>query len=400
MSANLPLRVESEPDAVHSSAPVSATPADLAAISQLSASLAQSLELMQQRYAQIQDELASVSRQRLDELAEKERLAQRLQSTLDALPSGVIVLDAQGYVRQANPAAQHILQVELTGRLWRDLILQCFQPQADDGHEISLRNGKRISLAIQSLHGEPGQLILLTDLTHTRQLQDQLAHQGRLSALGKMTAALAHQIRTPLSAALLYAEHLQEPLPEPMQQRFAQRVQQSLYELERQIRDMLLFARGPLPLEEQLTAQQLLSALQQAAEPHISGRQVRWCLSAPAAQLRCSQDMLIGALMNLLHNALQAAAQQAVKVHIYRKHKYLRIAVVDNGPGMSADILQQAGEDFFSRKSTGTGLGLMVVQAVAKAHQGQFMLRSKAGWGTCAILQLPLMPQAQEAGEY
>jgi len=399
MSANLSLHARSEIDALHSGATVSATPADLAAISQLSANLAQSLELMQQRYTQVQDELASVSRQRLDELAEKERLAQRLQSTLDALPSGVIVLDAQGYVRQANPAAKQILQLELTGMLWRDLIEQCFQPQADDGHEISLRNGKRVSLAIQTLNGEPGQLILLTDLTHTRQLQDQLAHQGRLSVLGKMTAALAHQIRTPLSAALLYAEHLQEPLPEPMQQRFSQRIQQSLYELERQIRDMLLFARGPLPLKELLTPQQLLSALQQAAQPHINGQQLRWCLSEASVLLRCNQDMLIGALMNMLHNALQAAEQQDIKVHIYLKNNYLRVAVVDNGSGMSADILQQAGEDFFSRKSTGTGLGLMVVQAVAKAHQGLFILRSKVGWGTCAILQLPVIPYAQEEGE-
>lgn len=399
MSANLSSYAKSEIDALHSGAAVSATPADLAAISQLSANLAQSLELMQQRYTQVQDELASVSRQRLDELAEKERLAQRLQSTLDALPSGVIVLDAQGYVRQANPAAKQILQLELTGMLWRDLIEQCFQPQADDGHEISLRNGKRVSLAIQTLNGEPGQLILLTDLTHTRQLQDQLAHQGRLSVLGKMTAALAHQIRTPLSAALLYAEHLQEPLPEPMQQRFSQRIQQSLYELERQIRDMLLFARGPLPLEELLTPQQLLGALQQAAQPHINGQKLRWCLSEASVLLRCNQDMLIGALMNMLHNALQAAEQPDIKVHIYLKNNYLRVAVVDNGSGMSADILQQAGEDFFSRKSTGTGLGLMVVQAVAKAHQGLFILRSKVGWGTCAILQLPVIPCAQEEGE-
>lgn len=398
MSAKLSLLAESAHQAVPADGCAAATPADLAAINQLSASLAQSLELMQQRYAQVQDELASVSQQRLDELAEKERLAQRLQSTLDALPSGVIVLDAQGYVREANPAAQNILQVQLVGRLWRDLIEQCFQPQADDGHEISLRNGKRVSLAVQVLDSEPGQLILLTDLTHTRQLQDQLAHQGRLSALGKMTAALAHQIRTPLSAALLYAEHLQEPLPAAMQQRFAERIEQRLYELERQIRDMLLFARGPLPLTEYLTPSQLLRALQQAAEPHIQGRDVRWRLSATSQQLQCNQDMLIGALMNLLHNALQTAAQPSIKVHFYTKDSYLRIAVTDNGPGMAADVLQHAGEDFFSRKNSGTGLGLMVVQAVAKAHQGQFILRSKAGWGTCAILQLPAMP-CQNKGE-
>lgn len=359
---------------------------------QLSASLAQTLGLMQQRYTQMQDELASVSRQRLQELAEKERLAQRLQHMLDVLPGGVIVLDARGYVSQANSAAHEILQVELEGRLWRDLIRQCFHPQADDGHEISLYNGKRVSLDVQSLSGEPGQLILLTDMTRTRQLQEQLAHQERLSALGKMTAALAHQIRTPLSAALLYAEHLQNPLPQDVRSRFAQRVQQQLYELERQIRDMLLFARGPLPKEDYLSVQHLFERLQLAAEVHVAGRTVRWatCAQASYVSLYCNADVLVGALMNLIHNALQADDDLAIKVHFYVRAGMVRIAVVDNGPGMSADTLQRAGEDFFSRKSAGTGLGLAVVQAVAKAHGGRFILRSRMGKGTCAILELPL----------
>lgn len=362
---------------------------------QLTASLAQTLGLMQQRYTQMQDELESVSRQRLQELAEKERLAQRLQHMLDVLPGGVIVLDARGYVSQANPAAYEILQVELEGRLWRDLIEQCFHPQADDGHEISLYNGKRVSLDVQSLSGEPGQLILLTDMTRTRQLQEQLAHQERLSSLGKMTAALAHQIRTPLSAALLYAEHLQNPLPHGMQERFAKRVQQQLYELERQIRDMLLFARGPLPKEDYVSAQQLFERLQIAAEAHIAGRAVRWnmCPSASQASIHCNVDMLVGALMNLIHNALQADDVLSIKVHSYLRDSVLRIAVVDNGPGMPADILHRAGDDFFSRKSAGTGLGLTVVQAVANAHGGRFVLRSSIGRGTCAILELPVNKQ-------
>lgn len=367
---------------------------------QLSASLAQTLELMQQRYVQMQDELASVSHQRLQELAEKERLAQRLQSMLDVMPSGVIVLDARGFVRQANPAAMEILGVELEGRLWRDLIRQCFQPQADDGHEISLYNGRRVSLDVQSLGDEPGQLILLTDLTRTRQLQQQLAHQQRLSELGKMTAALAHQIRTPLSAALLYAEHLQQPLPQNTRERFARRIQQQLYELERQIRDMLLFARGPLPLQDSLDGQQLMALLQEAAEPHVAGRSLRWslCASARGLRIRCNADMLVGALMNLLHNALQADEQLAVKVHLYAKNQALRIAVVDNGPGMPADVLQRAGEDFFSRKSSGTGLGLTVVQAVALAHEGRFVLRSRAERGTCAMLHIPAREAFEDTG--
>jgi two-component system sensor histidine kinase FlrB len=132
--------------------------------------------------------------------------------------------------------------------LWRHVIARCFAPREDDGHEVSLKDGRRLSIATRSLDAEPGQLVLLNDLTETRHLQDQLARHERLSSLGRMVASLAHQIRTPLSAALLYASHLTEQaLPVETQQRFAGRLKERLHELEHQVRDMLVFARGELP---------------------------------------------------------------------------------------------------------------------------------------------------------
>src|SRR5690606_18469512 len=119
--------------------------------------------------------------------------------------------------------------------------------------------------------------VLLTDLTETRRLQDQLARHERLSALGRMVASLAHQIRTPLSAALLYASHLSEQeLPFEQQQRFAGRLKERLHELEHQVRDMLVFARGELPLPDRIAPHALFEALRGAAAPHVQGMNVRW----------------------------------------------------------------------------------------------------------------------------
>lgn len=362
----------------------------------LSEQFAGSLQSMQSRYAQVQDELAQVSEQRLHELAEKERLAQRLQQILDVLPGAVVIVDGQGLIKEANPAATQLLGVPLVGQLWREVIVQCFVYRADDGHEVSLHNGRRVSIALQALPDEPGQLIMLTDMTDTRRLQAELAQHERLSALGKMTAALAHQIRTPLSAAMLYASHLTEDTLNPdVQQRFAGRLQDRLHELERQVRNMLLFARGPLPREQRSSVAQLWQALQEAAEPHLQAHQLRWqCNLAHPEQLgvQCNQDVLLGALMNLLHNSAQsAAAPVAIKVHAYVREEMLRLVITDNGEGMGPELLEQVQESFFTRKSAGTGLGLMVVQAVVQAHQGRFVLRSKQGRGTSALVELPLL---------
>ena len=73
----------------------------------------------------------------------------------------------------------------------------------------------------------------------------------------------------------------------------------------------------------------------------------------------------------------------------------LRLCISDNGAGIDAQTLARLGEPFFTTKTTGTGLGLAVVKAVARAHHGELQLRSRPGRGTCATLILPLIPAAQ-----
>jgi two-component system sensor histidine kinase FlrB len=368
-----------------------------ARFSQMSTQLSDSYSLLEARVTELKGQLALVSAQRMQELAEKERLAHRLQSLLDLLPGGVIVIDGQGVVREANPVARNLLGQPLVGMLWRQVIARSFAPREDDGHEISLKDGRRLSIATRSLHGEPGQLVLLNDLTETRRLQDQLSRHERLSALGRMVASLAHQIRTPLSAALLYASHLTEQeLPLEQQQRFAGRLKERLHELEHQVRDMLIFARGELPLPDRLTPRALFEALRGAGEAHVQGMTVRWQCDSRDGELLCNRDTLVGSLLNLVENAIQAAGREArLKIHLYQRGNALRLCISDNGPGIDPTTLARLGEPFFTTKTTGTGLGLAVVKAVARAHQGELQLRSRAGRGTCALLILPLIPAAQ-----
>lgn len=393
--------VEANPSAPLEQASRAGLEQAFALFNQMSNQLSESYSLLEARVTELKGQLALVSAQRMQELAEKERLAHRLQSLLDLLPGGVIVIDGQGVVREANPVARALLGQPLVGMLWRQVIARNFAPREDDGHEISMRDGRRLSIATRSLHGEPGQLVLLTDLTETRRLQDQLSRHERLSALGRMVASLAHQIRTPLSAALLYASHLNEQvLPAEQQQRFAGRLKERLHELENQVRDMLIFARGELPLPDRLSPAVLFDALRAAAEVHVGGMAVRWQCDAREGELLCNRDTLVGTVLNLIDNAIQAGGREArLKVHLYRRDNQVRLCVSDNGPGMSRETLARLGEPFFTTKTTGTGLGLAVVKAVARAHQGQLLLQSRAGRGTCAIVSLPLLEAALHSNQ-
>lgn len=393
MNANAQRPEESEAPAPVEQASRAGLEQAFALFNQMSTQLSTSYSMLEARVTELKGQLALVSAQRMQELAEKERLAHRLQSLLDLLPGGVIVIDGQGVVREANPVARNLLGQPSVGMLWRQVIARNFAPREDDGHEISLKDGRRLSIATRSLHAEPGQLVLLTDLTETRRLQDQLSRHERLSALGRMVASLAHQVRTPLSAALLYASHLTEQvLPVEQQQRFAGRLKERLHELEHQVRDMLIFARGELPLPDRLAPKALFDALRSAAEPHVLDMQVRWQCDSRAGELLCNRDTLVGTVLNLIENAIQAGGREArLKIHLYQRGETLRLCISDNGPGIDSATLARLGAPFFTTKTTGTGLGLAVVKAVARAHQGDVQLRSRPGRGTCAILTLPLL---------
>jgi two-component system sensor histidine kinase FlrB len=159
---------------------------------------------------------------------------------------------------------------------------------------------------------------------------------------------------------------------------------------------MLVFARGELPLPDRLSPKALFEALRGAGEAHVQGMTVRWQCDSRDGELLCNRDTLVGSVLNLVENAIQAAGREArLKVHLYQRGNTLRLCISDNGPGMDPATLARLGEPFFTTKTTGTGLGLAVVKAVARAHQGELQLRSRAGRGTCAVLILPLIPAAQ-----
>lgn len=371
---------------------------------EMSQQLSDSYTQLENRVVQLSGELATASQQRLQELAEKERLADRLESLLQMLPAGVLLLDQYGSVKQSNSAADELLLPlvnlpTLVGQRWRILIKKCFNPRQDDGHEISLVDGKRVHLRTAPMSNEPGQLILLTDMTETRALQSQLSQHERLSAMGKMVASLAHQVRTPLAAATLYAGHLaSDSLQDNMRLRFAGKLQERLRHLENQIRDMLIFARGDTQLDEVVSLAAIEQELQAAMDPIVQNQHAHYEIinQCPQAVIRCNKDVLVSALMNLVNNALEASpiASAQVTVNFKDSQDHVVILVSDNGTGLSNNEKNKILQPFYTTKANGTGLGLAVVQAVAKAHKAEFILLDNSIGGLSAGMILPKEKQS------
>lgn len=325
---------------------------------------------------------------------------QALSDVLAVLPAGLVLLDQRGQVSQANPSAIAILGEPLLHESWLAVVQRAFAPRSDDGHEVSLHDGRRVSLSISSLSEGTGQLIMLQDLTETRRLQEQLARHERLSSMGKMVASLAHQLRTPLSTAMLYAGHLQKDnLELEQQQKFAARIKGRLQHMDQQIRDMLIFAKGETRMARRMLVEELVQALQEAVQPVVEKHQLDfvWELGLVEGELVISPDSLVGAVLNLINNAVEAISP-APKITLHLEvvndlpgleGRHLLLCVADDGPGIETNNLEQSQEPFYTTKSQGTGLGLAIVQAVVEAHQGRFWLQTGKGEGVKAWLALP-----------
>ncbi len=369
----------------------------LSLFDKLSSQLTHSYRNLENKVTQLKTDLSEEESQRRKQLKEKEKIANRLSTLLEILPAGVVVLDESGMVTECNPAAKELLGEPLEGQAWLEIIKRSFSPKHDDGHEVSLKDGRRVRIETRSMQSGQGQLILLSDLTETRLLQEKVSRAERLSSLGRMMASLAHQIRTPLSTAMLYAGHLsQSQFDERLRIPLAEKLLSRLTHLEHQIRDMLTFAKGDGRLAQRLSVDDFVEALKQAADPVClnAGVECRWNIASGSHMIMCNKETLVGACLNLINNSIEACAiakRTNLRIEIaliISQDGFLTLTFKDNGPGIPGADLSKVFEPFFTTKPQGTGLGLAVVQAVVKAHKGEFSMQSSEQ-GVTSSVKLP-----------
>ncbi len=365
---------------------------------QVSAELTQAYATLQQKVASLTEELAVANGELRRQYREKEALSERLSLLLNALPAGVVVLDGQASITEANPVARQLLGDELEGRHWGDVARAHLEPTLTLG-EWQL-DGRRLSLAESPLDSSGGKLLLLHDISAAHQMKSELERNQRLAAMGEMAASLAHQLRTPLATALLYAGNLgQAELGEEARRRFADKTVAQLRRLERLIQDVLLFARGESIGRDVIGVSDLLAEVAQTLEPLLKEHGVRLEMDdrCPGAVMVGGRKALFGALVSLLENALQVSDPGgSIRLSAWYGEDEIQVAVADEGPGIPAEMQARIFEPFFTTRSQGTGLGLPIALGVARAHGGSLQVSSEPGSGAEFVLRLPVQSQSRE----
>ena len=295
---------------------------------------------------------------------------------LGALPIGVLLLDATGFISLCNEAAAELFGETLTHRLWRDCIEELFELKGEISmDELPLKDGRFVSVRTSPLADTEGQIVLLQDVTELRNLRVRVEREKRLTALGGMAASLAHQIRTPLSAALLHAEELHEesdkvsgaanPLGE---------IIGALKDIDTLMRDMLLFARDDSVEQSRFELKGFALDLKRSLATHLSqvGASFSTLGVTPGVYLQANQPTLQTALQNAILNSLDAGAKRVLMVGAVDPNnpKQIVIDILDDGRGVPESMRRKVFDPFYTTRADGSGLGLSVIAKVVHAHRG------------------------------
>jgi two-component system sensor histidine kinase FlrB len=356
------------------------------AFGSMSEQLSGAFDSLRSQVAQLRSELGAAH-------AGKEHLAARLSALIAGLPGGVLVLDGAGEIQECNPAARNLLGEPLLAQCFAAVLQRAAAAgtgAAGGAEHTELRSGRFVNISRRDLDSG-GEVVLLTDVTESHLMQVFLTRQQRLLTMGELAAGLAHQIRTPLAAALLYASQMTLPgrSAEDLA-RCAEKTVGSLKQLDKLVNDMLAFAHGGAA-REVVSVSALLEQVAQWLRPALR-RGIRLTIrtQAPDLMVRANAPSLVSAVLNLATNALQAAGAELDLELLGRRSAGGRaqIVVSDNGPGVPQPIRERIFEPFFTTRARGNGIGLAIVKSVVEAHQGSVCL-AQAARGATFIIELP-----------
>jgi len=370
--------------------------AAFAQFSQASAQLSGVYQALQQQVHQLTQELALANGELQRELIAKEALSQKLSQLLTALPAGVVTLDREDHIEQVNPAALRLLGEPLLGCSWQRIEQERLRPAGVVGewHFASeITRMRRVYIESSTSAINQTRILLIHDISEAHAMREQNRRNQRLAAMGELAAGLAHQLRTPLSTALLYAEHLtNDTLSIQSRQRFAVKTQERLQQLEQLICNMLQFVKGESIPTHEVRLSTLLNELQLMMAPQLQRADVRLTVNdnSNGVCLDANQDSLCSVLSSLLENALQAsAAGNRITLDCEVTEDRVMLTVEDEGPGIEPAVVERLFDPFFTTRSEGTGLGLAIAHDVVRSMRGEIRVASVPGAGSRFTVCLP-----------
>lgn len=315
--------------------------------------------------------------------------------------SGLLTINPSGQIRVFNQGAERIIgmsQSEVYDRDVREILpgLTVYNGSfihtcREEGTFIN-GNGKKLTLGFNTTliagvdKKEDNLLLSFQDLTHLKEIEEQLRRSDRLVAVGQLSAGLAHEIRNPLASISGSVQLLlEEGTVTANDQRLLQIVLREAERLNLLLGDFLRFARPTPPTLEHHDLAQILDNLIEIVKVDPRFSDIQFLTDYTHGDFICDGGQLQQALLNLLINATEALNGVGI-IRVNATPDPVTIRIEDSGPGLLPEVQTQLFNPFFTTKENGTGLGLATVHAIVSAHGGKIEVGSSSLGGVAFIL--------------
>ena len=373
--------------AAEGEAPVSALPADVDRLEELSNAILALNSAFNFQLSTLESERA------------------KLAAVLDQMTDGVLIVDPAGRIQFTNPAAERLTREEPIGRsvtetLRHHQLIQAWQRSQDSGEmqieSVELPASRQFLqlIVIPDRYSHGGSLLLIQDLTRLRRLE---------TVRRDFVSNLSHELRTPLASLKALTETLQDGALDdpPAARHFLDQMMTEVDALTQMVAELLELSRiesGQVALDlKPVAAFELLSsaAERMRLQTERAGLVLRVECPPDLPNVRADAARLEQVLVNLIHNAVKFTHPGGeVTLLAETIDGAVRFAVRDSGVGISADDLSRIFERFYksdrSRSGGGTGLGLSIARHIVEAHGGRIWAESRQGEGTNIFFTIPL----------
>jgi len=323
---------------------------------------------------------------------------QRITALIKAMPAGVILLENQ-IVKIFNPSALQFFPFLKSEQLFA--IPKYWKQSITPGEyfiESVEPSGINRTVQVIKIEEDFRTIIQIQDITQNILNLQKSQQESRLTAMGKMTASIAHQIRTPLATALIYSSHLCDlELDDATRMDFAQRLRKQLLGLEKLSKEMLHFVSNRPQKLELISIHDLIQDTQNIIQALCDEKQVTLITQScsPSIKVSVEKTPLMNALIAILENALEVSDEkQRIELTTQIDKQRCHIMIEDQGPGIPEEILDTMFEPFFSTGANGTGLGLSIAKNAIEAHRGTIQAQN-TGHGARFTITLPCIMELE-----